>query len=250
VAYIFAEEVDEMSNEIKLAIDIGHNVKFDSGAVGIKTEDSLNFEVGSKLMKKCSTAGIKVIYCTPKNPISHADSLNQRVAAANNSGADYFISIHHNACPGGHGTEILCYPEERAENFAKVILPEIVKLGFRNRGVKHRKDLYVLNKTKMSAILIECAFCDSEIDMKNYDTESMAEAIFKGICKAFNISNISEVTVAKEQAADNGIYHTVVPGDTLWALTRKYGVTLHRIIELNNIKDPNVIYPGQKLIMK
>jgi N-acetylmuramoyl-L-alanine amidase len=52
--------------------------------------------------------------------------------------------------------------------------------------VKPRLDLYVLNKTIMPAILIECAFCDSERDMKNYDTEAMAEAIFTGICKALN----------------------------------------------------------------
>jgi N-acetylmuramoyl-L-alanine amidase len=194
MAYILVEEVDNMSNTmkqtsaiLKLAIDIGHNVNYDGGAVGIKREDELNFQVGSKLINKCRAAGIVVIDCTPKNTTSHGDSLSKRVKAANAGGADYFISIHHNACPGGYGTEVLCYPEEKAENFAKVILLEIVKLGFKNRGVKTRTDLYVLNKTKMPAILIECAFCDSKIDMKNYNTESMAAAIFKGICKAFNI---------------------------------------------------------------
>lgn len=106
---------------------------------------------------------------------------------------------------------MLCYPEERAENFAGVILHETVSLGFRNRGVKQREDLYVLNKTNMPAILVESAFCDSEIDMKNYNPEAMDE------------------------------------GDTLWALSRKYGVTPHGIIELNNIKNPNLIYPGQRV---
>ncbi|MEG0775027.1 N-acetylmuramoyl-L-alanine amidase [Clostridium sp.] len=177
----------ETLDKLRLAIDIGHNVKFDSGAVGIKKEDSLNFEVGSKLMNKCREVGIKVIDCTPKNPTSHKDSLSKRVIIANEGNTDYFISIHHNACPGGYGTEILCYPEERAENFANKVLSEIVKLGFRNRGVKHRADLYVLRKTEMPAILIECAFCDSEIDMKGYNPENMAEAIFRDICKALNL---------------------------------------------------------------
>lgn len=58
----------------------------------------------------------------------------------------------------GDDTEILCYLEERGENFARDILPEIVELGFRNVGVKYRENLYALNKTKMSAILFECAF--------------------------------------------------------------------------------------------
>ena len=49
----------------------------------------------------------------------------------------------------------------RVEEVANIILPEIVNLGFRNRGVKDRRDVVVLNKTNMSALLIECVFCDS-----------------------------------------------------------------------------------------
>jgi len=250
VAYIFSEEVDSMNNIVTLAIDIGHNAPYDSGAVGIESEDKLNLEVGSRLIRKCIIAGIRVVDCMPKGVTSHGESLRKRVSAANNEEADYFISIHHNACPGGYGTEVLCYPEERAKNFAKAILPEIVDLGFRNRGVKHRPDLYVLKKTNMPAILVECAFCDSERDMKNYNPEAMAEAIFRGICKFFNISMEYEKEMPKEEVIDNSIYHTVVSGDTLWALTRKYGVTLCSIIELNNIENPDLIYPGQRLRIK
>lgn len=239
-----------MNNKVTLAIDIGHNAPYDSGAVGIESEDKLNLEVGSRLIRKCIIAGIRVVDCMPKGVTSHGYSLRKRVEAANNEEADYFISIHHNACPGGYGTEVLCYPEERAQNFASAILPEIVELGFRNRGVKHRPDLYVLKKTNMPAILVECAFCDSEIDMKNYNPEAMAEAIFSGISKFFNITMEYEEDNPKEEPIDSSIYHTVVSGDTLWALTRKYGVTLQRIIELNNIKDMNFIYPGQRLKMK
>lgn len=43
--------------------------------------------------------------------------------------------------------------------------------------------------------------------------------------------------------------HTVVKGDTLWAIARKYygnGALYPRIVEANNgIKNPNLIYPGQ-----
>ena len=43
-------------------------------------------------------------------------------------------------------------------------------------------------------------------------------------------------------------YHTVVRGDTLWELARRYGVDLNRIVELNSsIRNPNLIYPGQKV---
>ncbi len=43
-------------------------------------------------------------------------------------------------------------------------------------------------------------------------------------------------------------YHTVVRGDTLWELSNRYGVALSRVIELNpSIRNPNLIYPGQKV---
>ena len=44
------------------------------------------------------------------------------------------------------------------------------------------------------------------------------------------------------------VWHTVVRGDTLWALARRYGVALERIIALNpDIRNPNLIYPGQRV---
>ena len=45
------------------------------------------------------------------------------------------------------------------------------------------------------------------------------------------------------------VTHKVVRGDTLWALSRKYGTTVDAIAKLNNIKNPNLIYVGQVLII-
>lgn len=43
-------------------------------------------------------------------------------------------------------------------------------------------------------------------------------------------------------------WHTVIRGDTLWGIARKYGVALNRIIALNaDIRNPNLIYPGQRV---
>ena len=44
-------------------------------------------------------------------------------------------------------------------------------------------------------------------------------------------------------------YYTIKRGDTLWKIARRYGVTLQNIISWNNIQNPNLIYPGQKLIL-
>lgn len=41
--------------------------------------------------------------------------------------------------------------------------------------------------------------------------------------------------------------YTVRPGDTLWAIARRFGTTVQELVNLNGIADPNLIYPGQVL---
>ena len=229
-----------MKNISKLAIDMGHNVQFDGGAVGIKEENVLNYEVGTKLIEKCREVGLDIINCTPSTATSLNDSLNQRVIVANTNNADFFISIHHNACPGGEGSEIFSMKGGRGEEVANIILPEIVELGFKNRGVKDGSGLFVINRTVMSAILIECAFCDSLNDMGKNDSGKMAEAIFNGICKAFEVPNLDTAA----------IYHTVFKGDTLWGLSRRYGVSLNSLVALNGVRVSSSILIGEKLRIK
>lgn len=42
-------------------------------------------------------------------------------------------------------------------------------------------------------------------------------------------------------------FYTVKSGDTLYALASKFNTTVEKIVELNNIKNPNYIYIGQRL---
>lgn len=41
--------------------------------------------------------------------------------------------------------------------------------------------------------------------------------------------------------------YTVVPGDTLAEIARRYNTTVERILELNNIPDPDMLTVGMKL---
>ena len=53
---------------------------------------------------------------------------------------------------------------------------------------------------------------------------------------------------AAEQKASQPEYHRVVKGDTLWGLSRRYGVDLKELAALNpQIKNPNLIYVGQEV---
>ncbi|NFF82260.1 LysM peptidoglycan-binding domain-containing protein [Clostridium botulinum] len=230
-----------MGNINTLAIDIGHNVNFDGGAVGIRKEDELNKLVGEALINKFKSTNINVINCTPYNAVNLHDSLNQRVVAANKGKADFFISIHHN-CGGGRGSEALCLTGGIAEQVGNSVLSELSKIGLYNRGVKDRRDLFVINQTVMPALLIECPFCDSENDMNGYNPESVANAIFKGICNVFDINSNEDFGFN-----DNQVYYNVVKGDTLCKIASKFNTTVERLVDLNGIKDKNMIYIGQDL---
>lgn len=52
------------------------------------------------------------------------------------------------------------------------------------------------------------------------------------------------------QPQETAIYHTVKKGDTLNKIAKKYNTTLENILKLNVIKNPNLIYPGQKVRIK
>jgi len=234
--------------EIILAIDIGHNVPYDTGAVGIRREDDLNMLVGNALISKLRERGIKVVNCTPNTAKSLNDSLYQRVITANNCGATLFVSIHHNACPGGYGAEVLCiknnYQDGLSTKVGEAILNELGSIGLKNRGVKDRRDLYVINNTSMPALIIECAFVDSSLDMANYNPEKTAAAIYKGICTALDLLENQKPSTNDEE------YYIVQYGDTLWAISRRFNTTVERLVALNNIVNKNLIYVGQKLRVK
>ena len=215
--------------------------------MGIRNENDLNRLVGNELISKLR-GGIKVVNCTPSTAKSLNDSLYQRVNTANNSGATLFVSIHHNACPGGYGSEVLCikgnYQGGLSTKVGEAILKELATLGLKNRGVKDRRNLYVINNTSMPALIVECAFVDSSLDMANYNPEKTATAIYKGICTALALSENQKPSTNEEE------YYIVKYGDTLWAISRRFTTTVDKLVELNNIANRNLINVGQKLRVK
>ena len=216
--------------------------------MGIRKEYDLNRLVGNALISKLRGIGIKVVNCTPNTAKSLNDSLYQRVITANNCGATLFVSIHHNACPGGYGAEVLCikdnYQDGLSTKVGEAILNELASIGLKNRGVKDRRDLYVINNTSMPALLVECAFVDSSLDMANYNPEKTADAIYKGICTALALSENQKPSTNDEE------YYIVKYGDTLWAISRRFNTTVDNLVALNNIANRDLIHVGQKLRVK
>lgn len=59
-------------------------------------------------------------------------------------------------------------------------------------------------------------------------------------------------TEKKGQGADGTVLvHTVVKGDSLWAIAKQYGVSMEEILRLNpQIKNPGLIHPGQEVRLR
>lgn len=111
----------------------------------------------------------------------------QKATIGNEANADFFVSIHRNSSeePGQYsGVETLVYEREGIkEEMAENINRELEEAGFRNLGVKERKGLVVLRRTKMPAVLVEAGFMNNGEDNRIFDENftQMAQAIADGI---------------------------------------------------------------------
>ena len=163
-----------------------------SGAVGIVNESIVDREIKDAVIAKLRALGHTVYDCTCENGGSATEVLKDICNKANAHTVDLDVSIHLNCYNGSaKGTEVLVYKlGGKAEQYAKNIVNSIAELGYTNRGVKVRNDLYYLKHTKNTALLIETFFCDNQEDVNRYNLDAMANAIVKGI--------IGEVTSSTE----------------------------------------------------
>lgn len=75
----------------------------------------------------------------------------------------------------------------------------------------------------------------------------------RAIAQENNIRNINLIYVGQRLIIPTNRYdlnHTIYKiqyGDTLWSISRRYGVSIATIVRLNRIQNPNLIYAGQTL---
>ncbi|MDH3468574.1 MAG: peptidoglycan-binding protein LysM [Gammaproteobacteria bacterium] len=82
-----------------------------------------------------------------------------------------------------------------------------------------------------------------------------AEAMEKAVLMAGNVKGVSQVTIDDLESptpAASVEYYTIVKGDTLSGIAKKFygnAMAYSKLFDANRevIKDPNLIYPGQKI---
>lgn len=177
---------------MKIMLDPGHGGN-DPGAVGptgLKEKD-VNWKVASMVADMLLRHNINVVLTRSGD---ERVELADRVKLANDSNADYFISIHCNSArnPSATGTETFAYRKDtKADKLAHTIQRNLVNsISLADRGVKY-KDFYVLKHTTMPAASVEIAFINNikeEALLKQDEfLERAAAGITKGILEHLNI---------------------------------------------------------------
>ena len=187
---------------MNIGVNDGHTIKgFGTGAVGIINEGIQTRIVGAEVRRLIKEAGHNAINCTVDYANSVTQSLSLIMDQANRQDLDWFIAIHFNA-GGGVGVETYTYGGTQYQD-ALDVCANITKLGFRNRGVKDGKGLYVIRKTKAKSMLIEVCFVDTA-DASHYlqiGYKAIAKAIVEaliGAIKATPVVNPVKVAATGE----------------------------------------------------
>ena len=159
---------------MKIAITVGHS-RLKNGcytsADGTKYGGCNEYIWCKRFSKQLAKALIKkgnsvdVIICPEKEFTVSTQEKIYKLNIVNKHNYDLVIELHLNAStPNAEGTEVL-YKSNTGKKYAKEIQKQLSTV-FKDRGVKQRNNLYILNGTKAPSILIETFFCTSKSDYK------------------------------------------------------------------------------------
>ena len=153
----------------KVVIDPGHGGP-DPGAVGIAglRETDVVLDVSLQLTRLLQSRGVEVLLTRT----SEVDvDLPPRVALANSSGADLFLSVHANALsmarPDVNGIESFYFEPagNRARSLAAAVQQQMLAIspGSPDRGVRTAR-FFVIRRTVMPSTLVEMGFVTGSLD--------------------------------------------------------------------------------------
>jgi N-acetylmuramoyl-L-alanine amidase len=172
----------------RVVLDPGHGGP-DPGAVGIGglRETDVVLDVALQVAQLLQSRGVQVLLTRT----SEVDvDLPPRVALANRSGADLFVSLHANALsmdrPDVNGIETFYFQGGRSYELALSIQRQLMAVspGTPDRGARPGR-FFVIRRTVMPSVLTEMGFVTGEIDAPRLADprfrQSLAAAIAKGI---------------------------------------------------------------------
>lgn len=187
--FSFSEAVNTPSEQLKkptIIIDPGHGGEDPGAVIGDVREKDINLSISLLLGELFEAGGYNVVYTRTEDKMlykpgeeqrkKHYDLYN-RVALANEYQDCILLSIHVNrfSSPKYSGAQIF-YTSHSTES---KILAEHIQTTLKNLQPNNNRlskdsgsSIYLLDKFKKSAVLVECGFISNENERKNLcDTE-------------------------------------------------------------------------------
>lgn len=204
---------------MKLFIDSGHGGT-DNGASGNGLfEKNVNLSIAKKINEilREEYEGVDIRLSRPGD---QTVSLTARTNAANQWGADFYLSIHVNAFNGkAEGFEDYIHAslsdQSAAAGYQRNIHEEVLKLnGLRDRGRK-KADYHVLRETTMPAVLTENGFINHDQDAEKMKDPAwvirVARGHVNGLAKSFNL----------QKKTNENMFRVIIDGTQIGAFREK-----------------------------
>lgn len=230
----------------RIVIDAGHGGE-DPGASGNGiVEKDLTLNISRYMYDKFQELGIPVTLIRSTDETINPSERVERILDAYGDNPNVIVISNHINAGGGDGAEVI-YALRNTNKLANLILNSIQDTGQNVRDAYQKrlpsdtsKDYYFIHRDTGTTepVIIEYGFLDSTADdvnqLKN-DYEKLVDAVVNAVAEYVGL-NIS----------DN--YYTVVKGDSLWSISKKFGLTVNELKEANNLT-ANSLSIGQILII-
>ncbi len=190
---------DVSQSQICVVIDAGHGGD-DPGKIGINQllEKDVNLSIALKVRQYLEAQGIRVVMTREDEnglydsgaPNKKVQDMKRRVALIEETAPTITVSIHQNSYPEEyvHGAQVFYYDGSRDGQLLAQLLQEqlVQKLDPENhRQIKANDSYYLLKKTDVPIVIVECGFLSNQAEAKLLGQEEyqdrVAWAIHMGI---------------------------------------------------------------------
>ncbi len=187
-----------------VVVDAGHG-GFDPGKVGINgaEEKDINLAIAEKLAEYLRAGDVKVVMTRedgeglydPDSDNKKVQDMKRRVEIMESARPDLTVSIHQNSYPEEyvHGAQVFFHRDsEEGKALADLIQKQFVAQvdPENNRQIKANDSYYLLKKTAMPIVIVECGFLSNYGEAEKLVTEEyqnqVAWAIYMGVVQYLN----------------------------------------------------------------